>query len=71
MQCRNCGLENPASAQWCDCGHVFATGNCDIALRLPERAGLWQHPVVIVLSALVLALLVFAPLYYIANSAPP
>lgn len=26
VKCPNCGLLNPASAQWCDCGYNFQTG---------------------------------------------
>lgn len=31
MQRPKCKLENPASAQWCDCGYDFSTGKVDEA----------------------------------------
>jgi hypothetical protein len=27
MKCPSCGLENPPSAQYCDCGHEFVPGS--------------------------------------------
>ncbi|MBI3666008.1 MAG: zinc ribbon domain-containing protein [Acidobacteria bacterium] len=33
MQCPNCGLENPPSAMWCDCGYDFKNR----AMRVPDK----------------------------------
>lgn len=52
MRCSKCGLENPAKAEWCDCGFVFAKGEMDAALPLPKRRSVWRHPVVIGLCVL-------------------
>jgi DNA-directed RNA polymerase subunit RPC12/RpoP len=38
VRCPNCGLENPPSAEWCDCGYVFKENrvNLDVALSSPK-----------------------------------
>jgi hypothetical protein len=38
MKCPNCRLENPPTAEWCDCGYVFKENkvNLDVALSSPK-----------------------------------
>lgn len=37
MRCSHCKLENPAIAERCDCGFVFATGNLDQNIVREQR----------------------------------
>jgi hypothetical protein len=38
MKCPNCRLENPPSAEWCDCGYKFKENrvDLDVALSSPK-----------------------------------
>lgn len=36
MRCPNCGLENPPTGLWCDCGFDFATGAVRVAGPRPR-----------------------------------
>jgi hypothetical protein len=51
MTCSNCGLLNPDSALWCDCGYDFAQGRVKTARRTEgthpgwlkqPRSGTWK-----------------------------
>jgi drug/metabolite transporter superfamily protein YnfA len=35
MRCPKCGLENPATAEWCDCGYDFSTGKVKTSTTQP------------------------------------
>lgn len=41
MKCPNCRLENPPSAQYCDCGYRFATGEVDSTVALRKAPSDW------------------------------
>jgi transcription elongation factor Elf1 len=44
MKCPNCRLENPPSAEYCDCGYVFQSGTVDLGVALPKPASNWYSP---------------------------
>jgi len=41
MKCLSCGLENPPSAQYCDCGHEFVPGSKPRNSAPAQPSGTW------------------------------
>lgn len=67
MQCPHCQLINPDTAERCDCGHDFRSGEVrrPYPTAQPRRAGEWDQALVLISALLILlALLGSAPLLY-------
>jgi uncharacterized membrane protein HdeD (DUF308 family) len=48
MQCPNCGLINPNTAQTCDCGYNFQEGGIEKLYVGPQKLPIWVKTLVII-----------------------